>query len=75
MTTHKRVINFKVSRCGIMYMDSGTLGWHPLLESWINSLPEILKEHSELITQLFERFFPTLFSMRRRRMLNVSTLT
>ena len=43
-----------VSRCGMIYLEPSSLGWRPLLKSWINTLPDNLKEFREFITGLFE---------------------
>ncbi|GFR03643.1 dynein heavy chain 7, axonemal [Trichonephila clavata] len=52
-----------VSRCGMIYMEPGALGWKPLLTSWLNELPEVINEdHKELLTELFEYFCPPLLS-------------
>ncbi|GIY34523.1 dynein heavy chain 7, axonemal [Caerostris extrusa] len=46
-----------VSRCGMIYMEPGALGWEPLFTSWLNELPEsITEEHKVLLTELFEYF-------------------
>ncbi|XP_051969464.1 dynein axonemal heavy chain 3 [Xyrauchen texanus] len=43
-----------VSRCGMIYMEPHQLGWMPLRDSYINTLPESLAdEHRTLITDLF----------------------
>ena len=44
-----------VSRCGMIYLEPTTLGWRPIMKSWIHQLPPVLtKDNSELIVDLFE---------------------
>uniref|UniRef100_A0A3Q3EKF3 Dynein axonemal heavy chain 3 n=1 Tax=Labrus bergylta TaxID=56723 RepID=A0A3Q3EKF3_9LABR len=44
-----------VSRCGMIYMEPQQLGWSPLRDSYMNTLPESLNdEHRELIVALFD---------------------
>ncbi|XP_056119629.1 dynein axonemal heavy chain 3 [Rhinichthys klamathensis goyatoka] len=44
-----------VSRCGMIYMEPHQLGWTPLRDSYMNTLPESLEdEHRTLITELFD---------------------
>ncbi|XP_062266298.1 dynein axonemal heavy chain 3 [Platichthys flesus] len=44
-----------VSRCGMIYMEPHQLGWTPLRDSYMNTLPESLNsEYIELIMDLFE---------------------
>ncbi|XP_034748215.1 dynein heavy chain 3, axonemal isoform X1 [Etheostoma cragini] len=44
-----------VSRCGMIYMEPQQLGWSPLRDSYMNTLPENLSaEHRELIVELFD---------------------
>nr|XP_014349786.1 PREDICTED: dynein heavy chain 3, axonemal [Latimeria chalumnae] len=43
-----------VSRCGMIYMEPHQLGWNPLKESYMDTLPATLSaEHHELINDLF----------------------
>ncbi|KAK2870454.1 hypothetical protein Q8A67_024846 [Cirrhinus molitorella] len=43
-----------VSRCGMIYMEPHQLGWTPLRDSYMNTLPESMAdEHRTLITDLF----------------------
>ncbi|KAM4656706.1 dynein axonemal heavy chain 3 [Amazona ochrocephala] len=43
-----------VSRCGMIYMDLQELGWKPLKDSYMNTLPPNLQEeHRELVNDLF----------------------
>ncbi|KAL2299010.1 hypothetical protein Nmel_014623 [Mimus melanotis] len=43
-----------VSRCGMIYMDPQQLGWKPLKDSYMNTLPPNLQEeHRELVNNLF----------------------
>ncbi|KAK2854428.1 hypothetical protein Q7C36_006297 [Tachysurus vachellii] len=44
-----------VSRCGMIYMEPHQLGWTPLRDSYMDTLPESLSpEHTELIVALFD---------------------
>ncbi|XP_060028831.1 dynein axonemal heavy chain 3 isoform X1 [Erinaceus europaeus] len=43
-----------VSRCGMIYMEPHQLGWKPLKDSYMDTLPSSLKEdHKELINDMF----------------------
>lgn len=43
-----------VSRCGMIYVEPGALGWHPFLESWIYGLnPTWAAGYEEIIDELF----------------------
>ncbi|KAM4624509.1 dynein axonemal heavy chain 3 [Polymixia lowei] len=44
-----------VSRCGMIYMEPHQLGWTPLRDSYMDTLPDSLStEHRELIVELFD---------------------
>ncbi|XP_014484361.1 PREDICTED: dynein heavy chain 7, axonemal-like [Dinoponera quadriceps] len=57
-----------VSRCGMIYMEPTSLGWEPLLKSWIVTLPEVVDEwlRTFLYESLFLRFCKPLFHLLRR---------
>ena len=56
-----------VSRCGMIYMEPVSLGWAPILASWINTLPELLSDHIRFhIKDMFMRFCPALLTLIRR---------
>ncbi|KYQ53326.1 Dynein heavy chain 7, axonemal [Trachymyrmex zeteki] len=56
-----------VSRCGMIYMEPVSLGWIPLLISWLNTLPlsftEDIKNH---LKDMYLRFCPPLLHLIRR---------
>ena len=51
----------------MIYMEPQTLGWRPLVKSWIATLPNTLTEmHKSIFTDLFERFVdPCLVLVRK----------
>ncbi|XP_041374659.1 dynein heavy chain 7, axonemal-like isoform X2 [Gigantopelta aegis] len=56
-----------VSRCGMIYMEPSSLGWRPLVISWLHEMPATLTEtHKSIINELFERFVdPCLMLVRK----------
>lgn len=56
-----------VSRCGMIYMEPSTLGYEPLLQSWINTLPSSIQEvHKHMLKATFIRFLdPLLWFIRK----------
>jgi dynein heavy chain, axonemal len=56
-----------VSRCGMIYMEPSSLGWRPIVKSWIAQLPSTLNDKPKtLLNNLFERFVdPTLQAIRK----------
>ena len=42
----------------MIYMEPHMLGWQPLFQSWLATLPEHLKDQHELLTQLYNRMVP-----------------
>uniref|UniRef100_A0A0L8HIS0 Uncharacterized protein n=1 Tax=Octopus bimaculoides TaxID=37653 RepID=A0A0L8HIS0_OCTBM len=43
-----------VSRCGMVYMEPMSLGWRPLVQSWIAAFQEPMSTERELIHLMFE---------------------
>ena len=53
-----------VSRCGMIYMEPHMLGWRPLLQSWLTTLPASLSEEQKKdVADRFERMVPPLLEM------------
>ncbi|XP_025270954.1 dynein heavy chain 7, axonemal [Camponotus floridanus] len=56
-----------VSRCGMIYMEPVSLGWTPLLISWLNTLPPSFTEHIQShLKDMYLRFCPPLLHLIRR---------
>uniref|UniRef100_UPI00358E354F dynein axonemal heavy chain 7-like n=1 Tax=Myxine glutinosa TaxID=7769 RepID=UPI00358E354F len=56
-----------VSRCGMIYMEPHILGWHPVMLSWMNTLPESVTPTQKIILKdLFERLVPCCLQCVRR---------
>ncbi|XP_015178312.1 PREDICTED: dynein heavy chain 7, axonemal, partial [Polistes dominula] len=56
-----------VSRCGMIYMEPISLGWKPLLTSWLNTLPPAIHEHlKNHLKEMYMRFCPPLLHLIRR---------
>ncbi|KAJ8670547.1 hypothetical protein QAD02_001806, partial [Eretmocerus hayati] len=56
-----------VSRCGMIYMEPVSLGWEPLLISWLNTLPKSISDHTKNhLKDMFVRFCTALLHFIRR---------
>ena len=61
-----------VSRCGMVYMQAQLLGWRPILESWLSTLPEaVTEEHRKQIVALFEWLLPPALRIATRMIKNI----
>ena len=69
-----RFLNVKVSRCGMIYLEPLSLGWEPLLISWLQTLPPSLNDYSKnIVKNMFLRFCePILWLLRRSGLVKVS---
>lgn len=51
-----------VSRCGMIYLEPKQLGWRPLKDSYLTTLPSgINEEQKEILEELFEWIIPACF--------------
>jgi len=56
-----------VSRCGMIYLEPVTLGWRPLMLSWLNTLPEVLTTNNgQFIVDFFEWVIDPLLEFVRK---------
>lgn len=57
-----------VSRCGMIYMEPSSLGWRPLVKSWMNTWPETLQDDKfkKVVNDMFERFIDPCLQMIRK---------
>ncbi|KAI7794029.1 dynein axonemal heavy chain 12 [Triplophysa rosa] len=57
-----------VSRCGMIYLEPSQLGWTPLVQSWMKTLPEPLQtpDNSTLLQQLFDWLLPPALNLLRK---------
>jgi dynein heavy chain len=56
-----------VSRCGMIYMEPSTLGWRPLVKSWLNTVPATLDDKLKtVINDMFERFIDPCLQFLRK---------
>lgn len=56
-----------VSRCGMIYMEPSSLGWRPIMRSWLAKLPPGLKEaQKKIIENMAERFVDAGLTMVRK---------
>ena len=51
---YTRIQPATVSRCGMVYLEPSSLGWRPLLQSWLTVLPPGLHDHQVLILALVD---------------------
>ena len=42
-----------VSRCGMIYVEPSSMGWEPLKDSWMNTLPPLMEPHKPRLEELF----------------------
>ena len=56
-----------VSRCGMVYVEPTQLGWRPIMESWVATLPpSVLNDNREHIIGLFDYFVPLCLKLVRK---------
>ncbi|XP_052285538.1 dynein axonemal heavy chain 12-like isoform X2 [Dreissena polymorpha] len=56
-----------VSRCGMIYLEPATLGWRPIMRSWINQFGEIMhKEAADVVEAMFEWLIDPCFDFIRK---------
>ena len=65
----------QVSRCGMIYMEPSSLGWRPLVVSWLHEMPATLTDtHKSIVNELFERFVDSCLLLVRKGGIKVGSL-
>ena len=64
-----------VSRCGMIYVEPTTMGFTPLLDSWIETLPEFAACKGEEMKQIFLAIVPDCIYMVRKQLKETVTTT
>lgn len=67
-----------VSRCGMVYMEPGSIGIKPLIDSWIKVLPEQMRKRSKFMSKLkslFDGFMETALEFTRINLKELVTTT
>ena len=57
-----------VSRCGMVYMEPSAMGMDPLLQSWLESLPDGISQSAEILRTMFNALVPEGIRFLRRSM-------
>lgn len=47
-------------RCGMVYMEPSSMGFDPLLQSWLQSTPPMLSKNLEGLESIFNHLVPTM---------------
>lgn len=56
-----------VSRCGMIYLEPETLGWRPLVQSWLKKQNRLwLEGNEEVVNDLFEWIIPPCLNFTRK---------
>ena len=56
-----------VSRCGMVYVEPTQLGWRPIMDSWVATLPpSVLNDNRDHIIGLFDYFVPLCLKLVRK---------
>lgn len=67
--SHMVNVFFQVSRCGMIYMEPQSLGWRPLMKSWLRTLPSTFGEaQKRTLVSMFERFVDPCLGLVRKRL-------